>query len=195
MLSQDRQWEGTLTCTLLPSDIAIVFCTILNIMTMKDYFSMLKSSVMPQCPAGLLIRVQPNTYIEKTEHFWTASHLSKERGQLNKGYNMQEVWEIQPSFANIHCVVSGLHDKPHWQDFPSNWSIIKELVKCKMKQSHLRTISASRGPHLIPGELLSITEQEALFEDLIKKHVDQPYGTTEAAERTYLPNQRQQAPL
>jgi hypothetical protein len=72
LLLQDRQWEGAFTCTLLSSDIAIVFCTILNNMTMKDYFSMLKSSVMPQCPAGLLIKVQPNTYIEKTEHFWTA---------------------------------------------------------------------------------------------------------------------------
>jgi hypothetical protein len=49
---------------------------------------MLKISVMPQCPAGLLIRVQPITYLEKTEHFWTALHLVKERGQLNKGYNM-----------------------------------------------------------------------------------------------------------
>jgi hypothetical protein len=57
---------------------------------------MLKSSVMPECPAGLLIRVQPNTYIEKTEHFQTALHLVKVRGQLNKGYNTQEVWEIQP---------------------------------------------------------------------------------------------------
>jgi hypothetical protein len=128
-------------------------------MTMKDYFSMLKSSVMPQCPAGLLIRVQPNTYIEKTEHFWTSLHLVKGRGQLNKGYNTQEVWEIQPSFAGVYCVVSGLHDKPHWQDFPSNRSVIKELVKCKTKQSHLRTFSASRGPHLIPGELLSITHR------------------------------------
>ena len=141
-------------------------------MTMKDYFSMLKSSVMPQCPAGLLIRVQPNTYIEKTEHFWTALHLVKERGQLNKGYNTQEVWEIQPSFAGIYCVVSGLRDKLHWQDFPSNRSIIKELVKCKTKQSCLRTFSTSRGPHLIPGELLSVTEQDALFEDLLKEHVD-----------------------
>jgi hypothetical protein len=69
LLLQDRWGEGTFTCTLLPSDIAIVFCTILNNMTMMDYFSMLKSSVMLQCPAGLLIRVQPNTYIEKTEHF------------------------------------------------------------------------------------------------------------------------------
>jgi hypothetical protein len=107
-------------------------------MTMKDYFSMLKSSVMLQCPAGLLIRVQPNTYIEKTEHFRTASDLVRERGQLNKGYNMQEVWEIQPSSAGIYCcVVSGLCDKLHWQDFSSNQSIIKELVKCKTKQSHL----------------------------------------------------------
>jgi hypothetical protein len=62
---------------------------------------MLKSSVMPECPAGLLIRVQPNTYIEKSEHFRTSSHLVKERGQLNKGYNTQEVWEIQPSFAGV----------------------------------------------------------------------------------------------
>jgi hypothetical protein len=97
--------------------------------------------------------------------------LVKERGWQNKGYNMQEVWEIQPSFASIYCVVSGLRDKLHWQDFPSNQSIIKELVKCKMKQSCLRTFSASRGPH-IPGELLSITEQDALFEDLVKEHVD-----------------------
>jgi hypothetical protein len=109
------------------------------------------------CPAGLLIRVQPNTYIEKTEHFWTASHFVKERGQLNKVYNMQEVWEIQPSFARVYCVVSGLCDKLHWQDIPSNQSIIKELVKCKMKQSCLGSFSASRGPHLILGELLSIT--------------------------------------
>jgi hypothetical protein len=53
-------------------------------MTMKDYFSMLKSSVMLQCPACLIIRVQPNTYIEKNEHFWTASHLVKERGWLKQ---------------------------------------------------------------------------------------------------------------
>jgi hypothetical protein len=139
---------------------------------MKDYFSMLKSSVMPECPAGLLIRVQPNTYIEKTEHFQTSSHLVKERGWLNKGYNTQEVWEIQPSFAGIYCVVSGLCNKPHWQDFPSNRSIIKALAKCKTKQSRLRTFSASRGRHLILGGLLSVTEQDALLEDLLKEHVD-----------------------
>jgi hypothetical protein len=154
------------------SEIAIAFCTILNNITMKDYFSMLKSSLMLQCPAGLFIRVQPNTYIEKTEHFWTASHLVKERGQLNKGYNTQLVWEIQPSFAKVYCVVSGLCHKPHWQDFPSNWSVIKELEKCKMRQSCLRTFSTSRGPHLILGELLSVTEQDALFEDFLKEHVD-----------------------
>jgi hypothetical protein len=123
-----------------------------NLVTMNDSFPMFKSSVLPQCTEGLLIRVQPNTYIEKTEHFWTASHLVKQRGRLNKGYNTQEVWEIQPSFAGIYCVFSGLCDKPHWQDFPSNRSIIKELVKCKTKQSCLRSFSASRGPHLIPGD-------------------------------------------
>jgi hypothetical protein len=133
---------------------------------------MLKSSVPPQCTEGLLIRVQPNTYIEKTEHFRTASHLVKQRGPLNKGYNTQEVWEIQPSFAGVYCVFSGLCDKPHWQDFPSNQSIIKELMKCKTKQSHLRSFSTSRGPHLIPGELLSVTEQDSLFQDLLKEHVN-----------------------
>jgi hypothetical protein len=133
---------------------------------------MLKSSVLPQCTEGLLIRVQPNTYIEKTEHFRTASHLVKQRGQLNKGYNTQEVWEIQPSFAGVYCDFSGLRVKPHWQDFPSNQSIIKELVKCKTKQSRLRSFSASRGPHLIPGELLSITEKDYLFQDLLKEHVN-----------------------
>jgi hypothetical protein len=89
-----------------------------------------------------------------------------------KGYNMQEVWEIQPSFTSVYCVVSGLCNKLHWQDFPSNSSIIKELMKCKTKQPCLRTFSASRGPHLIPAELLSMTDKDALFEDLVKEHVD-----------------------
>jgi hypothetical protein len=120
----------------------------------------------------LLIRVQPNTYIEKTEHFWTALHLVKERGQLNKGCNTQEVWEIQPSSAGICWVVSGLCHKPYWQDFPMNQLVNKELVKCKTKQSCLRSFSASRGPHLIPRELLSVTKQDALFEELLKEHVD-----------------------
>jgi hypothetical protein len=42
----------------------------------------------------------------------------------------------------------------------------------KIKQSCLRSFSASRGLHLIPGELLSVTEQDALFEDLLKEHVN-----------------------
>jgi hypothetical protein len=98
--------------------------------------------------------------------------LVKQKGWLNKGYNTQEVWEIQPSFAGVYCVFSGLCDKPHWQDFPSNLSVVKELVKCKTKQSHLRSFSTSRGPNLIPGELLSVTEQDSLFQDLLKEHVN-----------------------
>jgi hypothetical protein len=157
-------WEGAFTFSLLPSEIAFILSIIYdNLVTVKDYFSMSKSSVPLECTEGLLIRVQPNTYIEKTEHFWTASHLVKQRGQLNKGYNTQEVWEIQPSFAGIYCVFSGLRNKPHWQDFPSNWSIIKELVKCKTKQSCLRSFSTSRGPHLIPGEYGTRTCWKNLF--------------------------------
>jgi hypothetical protein len=86
LLSQDMRREGAFTFSLIPSVIAFVLSTIYdNLVTIKDYFSMLKSSVLPQCTEGLLIRVQPNTYIEKTEHFRTASHLVKQRGRLNKG--------------------------------------------------------------------------------------------------------------
>jgi hypothetical protein len=107
-LSQDRWQEGAFTFSLLSSEIAFIFSTIYD-----NLVTMLKSSVPSQCTDGLLIRVQPNTYIEKTEHFRTALHLVKQRGQLNKGYNTQEVWEIQPSFASVYCVFSGLCDKPH----------------------------------------------------------------------------------
>jgi hypothetical protein len=71
LLSQDRWQEGTFTCTLLPYEIedCYCFCTIVDNMTMKDYFSMLKSSVMPQCPACLLIRVKPNTYMRRMNTF------------------------------------------------------------------------------------------------------------------------------
>jgi hypothetical protein len=153
---QDRWREGTFTCTLLSSDIAIVFLYHTRQGDHEGLLVYVEEFSMLQCPAGLLIRVQPNTYIEKTEHLWTALHLVKERGQLNKGYNTQVVWEIQLNFASIYCVVSGLCDKWHWQDFPSNWSIIKELVKCKTKQSCLRTFSTSRGPHLILGARVAI---------------------------------------
>jgi hypothetical protein len=111
LLSQDRRREGAFTFSLLPFEIAFILSIINdNLVTLKDYFSMSKSSVLPEGTEGLLIRVQPNTYIEKTEHFRTASHLVKQRGWLNKGYNTQEVWEIQPSFAGVYCVFSGLHD-------------------------------------------------------------------------------------
>jgi hypothetical protein len=66
LLLQDWRREGAFTFSLLPSEIAFICSTIYdNLVTMKDYFSMLKSSVPPQCTEGLLIRVQPNTYINK----------------------------------------------------------------------------------------------------------------------------------
>jgi hypothetical protein len=34
-----------------------------------------------------MISKQPNTYIEKTQHFWTVSNKVKDRGWLNIGYN------------------------------------------------------------------------------------------------------------
>jgi hypothetical protein len=81
LVLQDRLQEGTFTFSLLPSEIFFILSIIYdNLVTMKDYFSMSKSSVPPQCTEGLLIRVQPNTYIEKPEHFWTASHLEKAKG-------------------------------------------------------------------------------------------------------------------
>jgi hypothetical protein len=77
---QDRWQEGTFKFSLLPSEIAFILSIIYdNLVIMKDYFSMSNSSVLPKCTEGLLIRVQPNTYIEKTEHFWTALHLVKQR--------------------------------------------------------------------------------------------------------------------
>jgi hypothetical protein len=77
LLSQDRQQEGTFTFSLLPSEIVFILSIIYdNLVTMKDHFSMSKSSVPLECTEGLLIRVQPNTYIEKTEHFRTALHIT-----------------------------------------------------------------------------------------------------------------------
>jgi hypothetical protein len=62
LLLQDRWQEGAIRFSLLPSEIAFICSTIYdNLVTMKDYFSMLMSSVLPQCTEGLLIRVQPNT--------------------------------------------------------------------------------------------------------------------------------------
>jgi hypothetical protein len=69
-----------------------------------------------------MISKQLNTYIKKMERFQTASNKVKDRGQLNIGYNTQEVWEIQVGFEGVYFVFSGLRDKPHFQEFPVKWS-------------------------------------------------------------------------
>jgi hypothetical protein len=92
------------------------------------------------------------------QHFWTTSNKVKERGWLNIGYNTQEVWEIQVGFKGVYCVFSGLCHKSHWQEFTVKWSKVQHLLKNWTKQP-LQTFSASKGPHFIPGELLSITDQ------------------------------------
>jgi hypothetical protein len=75
-----------------------------------------------------MISKQPNTYIEKTQHFWIASNKVKDRGQLIAGYNTQEVWEIQAGFEGVYCVFSGVCDKPHWQEFPVNRIKVQQFV-------------------------------------------------------------------
>jgi hypothetical protein len=120
LLLQDTRWEGAFTFSLLPSEIAFVFSTIYdNLVTMKDNFSMLKSSVPLQCTEGLLIRVQPNTYIEKTEHFQTASHLVKQRGWCTWHHTLRNRnWSHQLGLLLVlalhrHCFKSmcdGCHD-------------------------------------------------------------------------------------
>jgi hypothetical protein len=119
-----------------------------------------------------MISKQLNTYMKKMQHFQTASNKVKDRGWLNIGYDTQEVWEIQAGFKGVYCVFSGLHDKPHWQEFPVKWCKVQHLVKNWTKQP-IKTFSASKGPpHFIPGELLSVTDQEILYQDDIKVHVD-----------------------
>jgi hypothetical protein len=121
LLSQDMQQEGAFTFSLLPSEIASIFSIIYNnLVTMKDYFSMLKSSVPLQCTEGLLISTQPNTYIEKTEHFRTASHLVKQRGQCTWHYPLRnQNWShwlglLLVLALHCHCFQSmcdGCHDR------------------------------------------------------------------------------------
>ena len=101
---------------------------------MLGYFSKSKCQHFPRQPDGFMISKQPNTYIKKMQHFWTASNKVKDRGQLNAGYNTQEVWEIQAGFEGVYCVFSGLRDKPHWQEFPVNHSKVQHLVKNRTKQ-------------------------------------------------------------
>jgi hypothetical protein len=114
-----------------------------------------------------MISKQPNTYIEKMQNFWTGSNKVEERRWLNIGYNTQEVLEIQAGFKDMHCVFSGLHDKPNWQEFPVKWSRVQHLVKNWTKQP-LQTFSASKDPQFIPGELLSITDQDVLYQDFLQ---------------------------
>jgi hypothetical protein len=129
-----------------------------------------KCQILTFCEVSLMISKQPNTHIEKMQHFQTASNKVKESGWLKVGYNTQQVWEIQAGFEGVYCVFSGLCDKPHWQEFPVKWSKVQHLVKNWTKKP-LQTFSASKGPHFIPGELLSITDQEVLYQDIFNGHV------------------------
>jgi hypothetical protein len=101
---------------------------------MLGYFSKSKCQHFPQYPDGFMISNQPNTYIEKMLHFQTVSNKVKDMGQLNSGYNTQEVREIQADFEGMYCVFSGLCEKPHWQEFPVKYSKVQHLVKNRTKQ-------------------------------------------------------------
>jgi hypothetical protein len=70
----------------------------------------------------------------------------------------------------VYCVFSGLHDTPHWQEFPVKWSKVQHLVKNWTKQP-LQTFFASKSLHFKSGELLSITDQDVLHQDIFKGHV------------------------
>ena len=74
-------------------------------------------------------------------------------------------------FEGVYSIFSGLRDKPHWQEFPVNHSKVQHLVKNRTKQP-LQTFPASKGPHFIPGELISVTDHDVLYEDVMKGHVD-----------------------
>jgi hypothetical protein len=52
-----------------------------------------------------------------------------------------------------------------------NRSKVQHLVKNRTKQP-LQTFSASKGPHFIPGELISVTDHDVLYEHVMKGHVD-----------------------
>jgi hypothetical protein len=51
------------------------------------------------------------------------------------------------------------------------YSKVQHLVKNRTKQL-LWIFSASEGLHLIPGKLLSVTDHNILYEDVMKGHVD-----------------------
>jgi hypothetical protein len=40
-----------------------------------------------------------------------------------------------------------------------------------LDKATLWTFSASKGPHFIPGALLSVTDRDVLYQDVIKGHV------------------------
>jgi hypothetical protein len=164
-----RWWEGAFTHYLALGVFKwwIYSLSGRNMTAMLGYFSKSKCQHLPQYSNGFMISKQPNTYIEKMQNFWTGSNKVEERRWLNIGYNTQEVLEIQAGFKDMHCVFSGLHDKPNWQEFPVKWSRVQHLVKNWTKQP-LQTFSASKDPQFIPGELLSITDQDILYQDFLQ---------------------------
>ena len=64
---------------------------------MLGYFSKSKCQHFPRQPDGFMISKQPNTYIKKTWHFWTASNKVKDWGWLNAGYRYTRGWGKVPS--------------------------------------------------------------------------------------------------
>ena len=141
--------------------------------TMMGYYFSKKSKPShrpPPNPAGFMRRKQPNTYIEVTRNCRTAASKVKEKGPLSRGYRTQAVWEIQGGFEGVYCVHSGLRDKPHWQKLPTERQTLQ--FKLKKRSIPLKTFSASNGPHLIPGELFCTTEQDLLYNEVMKEHVD-----------------------
>jgi hypothetical protein len=133
LLLQVRQWEGAFTHYHIFCGLSFVVPDLLS--WWKNYDS----------NAWVLFQVEVSTFssISRWLHDQQAARYihqenatllnsikqEKDRGLLNIGYNTQEVLEIQAGFEGVHCVFSGLWDKPHWQEFPVKWNKVQHLVK------------------------------------------------------------------
>jgi len=106
-------------------------------------------------------RKQPNTYFEETvvHLFRTCSYRVKELGQLSlKSWVTEILMHHELSLEGIYSWFSGLGKKSHWQ-------LLHGERKCVFKKAkslgvpHTRVLGANSGPHIHPGDVLSVNER------------------------------------
>jgi len=104
--------------------------------------------------------------------FKTCSYRVKELGPLSlKSWLTEILTRHEMSLEGTYSWISGLGKKPHWQLLRGERKRVFKKAK-SLGVPRTRVLGANSGPHIHPGDVLSVNEKDEVYHLIAKPHTD-----------------------